>query len=156
MFLMNALPEQSSDPMASDIAADAPVDLLVVDDDEDFRSELSLGLETLDLPVLTAASGAEALALLRENDRIAVVLTDIRMAGMDGWTLIAQARAMLGPERAPEFLVMSGNIEIVSAPEDAVGSVEILNKPFGLRAATDAVRRAVRRAGLRRDRDAGV
>ena len=146
----------ASGSTAFDTPAEAPGSLLVVDDDADFREELTLGLETLDLTVLAAASGAEALALLRADDRIAVVLTDIRMPEMDGWTLIAHARALLAPNRVPEFLVMSGNIEIASAPADALGSIETLTKPFGLRAAADAVRRAMRRAGLRRGRDARV
>jgi two-component system cell cycle sensor histidine kinase/response regulator CckA len=64
--------------------------ILVVDDEEEFRK-----LATEALPshrVIEAASGKEALALVREQ-KIDLVLTDIRMPEMDGFALLERLRA---------------------------------------------------------------
>lgn len=67
--------------------------LLVVDDEPDIldatRDLLALSLP--DVRILTARSGAQALALM-ERERIDVVLTDYKMPGMDGVALLERVR----------------------------------------------------------------
>ncbi|MGH8201332.1 MAG: HD domain-containing phosphohydrolase [Steroidobacteraceae bacterium] len=64
-----------------------PVCVLCVDDDPRIVEGLSLHLRK-DYRVLTALSGTQALERLREAGGAAVVISDMRMPGMDGATLL--------------------------------------------------------------------
>jgi two-component system response regulator GlrR len=63
-----------------------PATVLLVDDDPDLLRLLSMRLHAAGLRVKTASGGAEALAVLGIS-RPQVVITDLRMDGMDGMTL---------------------------------------------------------------------
>lgn len=65
--------------------------VLVVDDHEDSRAALRQFLESLGLQILEAVDGLSALARLREFVP-PVVLCDLRMPGLDGFTFIARVR----------------------------------------------------------------
>ena len=65
--------------------------ILVVDDDDALRESLVEALEVLPVAITTAASGAEAVALLAER-RFAVVVTDLVMKGVDGFAVLAAAK----------------------------------------------------------------
>jgi CheY-like chemotaxis protein len=85
--------DQTTDEIAMHIEEhmrDLVTQILVVDDEEEFRK-----LATEALPshrVIEAASGKEALALVREQ-KIDLVITDIRMPEMDGFALLERLRA---------------------------------------------------------------
>ena len=66
-----------------------PVKLLLVDDLEDNRLALSALLRNLDVEILQAGSGAEALELLLVHD-VALALLDVQMPEMDGFELAEQ------------------------------------------------------------------
>ncbi len=65
--------------------------ILVVDDDDALRESLVAALEVLPVEITAAASGAEAVELLRER-RFAVVVTDLVMKGVDGFAVLAAAK----------------------------------------------------------------
>jgi two-component system response regulator GlrR len=70
----------------------APVrTVLVVDDDADLRLLLALRLKTAGYATLTAESGDAALALLA-RETPGLVITDLQMAGMDGFALFEAIR----------------------------------------------------------------
>ncbi|HKE91610.1 MAG TPA: response regulator, partial [Gemmatimonadales bacterium] len=79
-----------------------PTAVLIVDDEKPMRHALQRFLKGLDLPTLTAASGAEALEVLRASP-VALMLADIRMPGMSGIDLVPQALA-LDPDLAVVML----------------------------------------------------
>lgn len=57
------------------------------------RMELATGFEDENCAVLEAASAEDALALLRGQARIDLLVTDIRLSGtLTGWDLAAKAR----------------------------------------------------------------
>jgi CheY-like chemotaxis protein len=60
--------------------------VLVVEDDADVRAAIGLLLETHGFPVIEAEHGAAALDALRGNHGVGVVLLDLMMPVMDGWT----------------------------------------------------------------------
>jgi CheY-like chemotaxis protein len=66
--------------------------VLVVDDDEDSRQVVAAHLESHQAVVLTAASSAQALDMLR-RERVDVLLADVAMPGEDGYALIRRVRA---------------------------------------------------------------
>lgn len=97
--LLNSKLEQTE---SSSAATDNLLDLrgvrvLTVDDESDARDFLTVSLTQFGAEVLTAASGAEVLATL-ESFQPDVLISDIAMPGIDGYTLIQQIRS-LPPEK---------------------------------------------------------
>ena len=91
---MLAHPQASASfgPMRPRIArADAPL-VLVADDHESSREVARLVLESAGYRVVEAATGIEALAIARV-DRPRVVLLDVVMPGLDGWSVARRLRA---------------------------------------------------------------
>jgi PAS domain S-box-containing protein len=70
--------------------------ILMVDDDADTREMMKAMLEQVGADVVVAASASEALSKLQPG-RYDAILTDIGMAEVNGYELIARVRA-LGPE----------------------------------------------------------
>ncbi len=61
-------------------------EVLLVEDDEDFRDLLAGILQTKGYEVVLAGNGAEALALMKGGLRPCIILLDLMMPVMDGWT----------------------------------------------------------------------
>jgi CheY-like chemotaxis protein len=66
--------------------------ILVVDDDASIRTTIAAFLEQEGFRVQTAANGAEALDRI-QRDPPTLILTDMLMPIMDGWTLAQELRA---------------------------------------------------------------
>lgn len=64
-------------------------DVLLVDDEKNVLATLSLGLKKYNYSVQKALNGTEALKIMSEEP-CKVVVTDIRMNPMDGFTLAAK------------------------------------------------------------------
>jgi response regulator RpfG family c-di-GMP phosphodiesterase len=104
-----------------------PARILFVDDDSNVLAAFQRGLRktfTFD----TAASGAEALALLKESGPYSVIVADMQMPGINGLELLAKTR-----ECSPDTVrvMLTGNADQQTAV-DAVnrGAVfRFLNKP---------------------------
>ncbi|MEW5796150.1 MAG: response regulator [Candidatus Zixiibacteriota bacterium] len=114
--------------------------ILAVDDEEIVQSLVRDALEEEGYHVLTANSGAEALAILRTQP-IDLLITDIRMPKMSGTDLVEQARA-LNPSIGVIF--MTGYASLSSA-KDAIkrGALDYIMKPFELSDIRQAVRNSL-------------
>jgi two-component system cell cycle sensor histidine kinase/response regulator CckA len=67
--------------------------ILVVDDDDMVRRLVSVSLRNAGYFVIEAGSGTEALDLLsRGSMKVGMLVTDIRMPGMDGFELVRRVR----------------------------------------------------------------
>ncbi|MCB9629363.1 MAG: sigma-54-dependent Fis family transcriptional regulator [Sandaracinaceae bacterium] len=122
--------------------------ILVVDDEASARSALQQLLTLEGYEVEAAADGRAALLKLAtfEPD---VVLTDLKMPGIDGLTLVEQGRVE-SPHSA--FLVMTAFGSVDSAVAAIrLGAENYLTKPLDMDAVTVLVERAVEHARLRRD-----
>jgi CheY-like chemotaxis protein len=58
--------------------------ILIIDDDKSIRSILSMFLKEFGYDVKTAASGEEGIELFKRIADLDLVITDIRMPGIDG------------------------------------------------------------------------
>jgi two-component system response regulator GlrR len=119
--------------------------VLLVDDDPDVLRLLSLRLTAAGFETVTAESGGEALGRL-EVDRPQVVVTDLRMEGMDGLALFDAIHAR-NPALPVLMLTAHGTIpDAVTATRGGVFA--FLTKPFDGREVIDQVERAMRVSGV--------
>jgi PAS domain S-box-containing protein len=119
--------------------------VLVVDDEELICAMLRRTLTKRGYRVVAAPSGAEALRAFQESrGEIRLVLTDLMMPGMDGFTLIRALRAI---DPALQIIASSGLAEI-DRREDlaALGVRIVLEKPFTPSSLYEAVERALAEA----------
>src|SRR5512137_499148 len=119
--------------------------VLVVDDEPLQREILKTILEKSGYETHVAASGAEALAIA---DRVHpdVILTDLRMDGMDGIALI---EAVPREPFEPTMIIMTAHGTIASAVEAVKkGAFDYLAKPLDKDTLLLTVRRAAERAAL--------
>ncbi|MGE0080437.1 MAG: sigma 54-interacting transcriptional regulator [Thiohalomonadaceae bacterium] len=118
--------------------------LLLVDDDQGLLRLLSMRLESVGYHVHRAASGTEALAMFpRVNPH--VVITDLRMEGMDGMGLFDAIRAR---DPVLPIIILTAHGTIPDAVEaTSRGVFGFLTKPFDGRELLDHIDRALRLAG---------
>ena len=118
--------------------------VLVVDDDPDLLRLMTLRLEAAGYRVLTAQSGEEALsAMAAAHPRL--VITDLRMAGMDGMALFEAIHAA-HPTLPVIILTAHGSIsDAVAATRQGVFGY--LSKPFDGQALLREVNKAIALAG---------
>jgi two-component system response regulator AtoC len=102
--------------------------ILIVDDEKNTRDGLERALRRK-YEVLTAESGARALELLSETS-VDVMLSDLRMPGIDGITLLQRARAV-SPQLISILLTAYGNIE-TAVEAMRHGAADFLAKPVNL------------------------
>ena len=101
--------------------------VLVVDDETNVRRVLGVLLEQAGHAVTKAGSAEEALDLVRAQDPD-VVLTDLKMGGMDGMALLSRLRADF-PEIPVVLLTAHGTIE-TAVEAMKRGAFDFLTKPF--------------------------
>ncbi|MCQ4161361.1 response regulator [Roseomonas sp. GC11] len=130
----------------------AALRLLVVDDEPLLGAELAEGLQrALGLPTLHVTSAEEGLRRLRAAPEFGVVVSDIRMPGMDGLSFARQALAERGEAQATEIILVTGHATLEDAATALrLGSFDFLRKPFRLREAVESARAALERAAARR------
>ena len=103
--------------------------ILLVKDQPKLRAVSERALRRLGYDVVAVTSGEEALTrLLRDGERVDLVICDLHLDGMDGLAVYDALRAL--SDRTP-FMLASG------APRDVV----FLEKPSQLDELLDAVRR---------------
>jgi CheY-like chemotaxis protein len=114
--------------------------VLVVDDDADVRDLVHRYLVTLEYTVSQAGSAEEALTLLESADPD-LILTDLKMPGMDGLGL-AERALTADPDRP--VILMTAFADLENARRSiALGVYDFIVKPFDLKDFGNAVRRAL-------------
>jgi CheY-like chemotaxis protein len=97
--------------------------ILVVDDDADERAAYAELLSARGYPVVVAGDGREAMDLLAAGLRPSVIVLDLTMPTMDGWTFLRQLRRTA--RSAVPVVVASADVR----ERPAVGADACLEKP---------------------------
>ena len=122
------------------LMAHMPATVLIVDDEKNTRDGLSLALED-DYDVYKASSAEEAFNLM-EAETFDVVLTDLRMAGKSGLTVIDKAIKL---PNHPVCIMMTayGNVE-TAVEAMRRGAFDFLTKPVSLQKLDILIKRALK------------
>lgn len=144
--------QSASVPAAADPANQgSDLSVLIVDDEAMLAEELADGLREEGFVVSTANSAGMALAALRADPGIGVLVSDIRMPGGSGLTLAAEVLGSEPESRARGVILITAHGSMDQAVEAMRSGVsDFLTKPFSLGDALRAVRAAMERTLARR------
>jgi len=121
--------------------------LLLADDEEGLRKVLGIALEDSGYEVLTAENGEEALKIFRRS-RPAIVMTDIKMPGMDGIELLQKIK-----QEAPdtEVIMITGHGDMELAIKSLkYEATDFVTKPINDDVLEIALKRAHEKIDMRR------
>jgi CheY-like chemotaxis protein len=124
------------------VVAARPQIVLVVEDNPAVRDIAAAMIEEMGFETIVASSGPEGLEIIKSRDDLALVLSDVIMAG-----------GMNGPELATKALKVRPNLKVlfmsgyapgsVRQMQDLPDSIDLVNKPFTRNDLTEKVRRAL-------------
>ena len=112
--------------------------ILVIDDEEGIRDLLDTLLRRKGYDVVLAESGPKGLEIFR-RERPDVVVLDLKMPGMDGFTVLRQVRS-LNPSQPVIILTGAGTAETEQQVR-ALGVTEYVEKEFSLHLLGDSLKR---------------
>lgn len=123
--------------------------VLVVDDEQEFRDLTVKRLEKRGLKVLGAESGKQALEVL-EHSHTDVVLLDVKMPGMDGIETLRQIRIL---KPLVEVVLLTGHASVDSGIEGMkLGAFDYLMKPIELEPLIEKLADAFERKRLQQEK----
>ena len=106
-----------------------PIDVLLVDDEDDFRQILSKRLTRRGIHVRQTDRGEKALRMLEEKSAEIVIL-DVKMPGMDGIECLRRIKKMPG---MTEVIMLTGHADIQGGVDGIKsGAFDYLSKPVEL------------------------
>ncbi len=124
--------------------------ILIVDDEPDYLASMRRALMREAYDVYTALSGHDALELLANQD-ISLVLSDYRMPGMDGLTLL-QTISVQYPHIVTVMLTALSEIEIALKAVNEAGVFKFFLKPININSFKISLRSALESLDMMFDR----
>lgn len=103
--------------------------ILVVDDSIYVRRMVRFALPLQSFKILEANDGADAIKCF-ENNKIDLLITDLRMPNMDGFALIRELRSRPDLEYLPIIMLTGESSEECRAEARQVGVSAFIVKPF--------------------------
>jgi CheY-like chemotaxis protein len=124
--------------------------ILVIDDDSNLSRTLADILRVKGYEAVSAANGAEALALLRENP-VNLALIDIGLPDISGVEVLKRIKA---DYPSTEAIILTGNASLDSAIEAAnSGAFSYLVKPYDIEQLMLNIRRGIEKRQAEEDRE---
>ena len=102
--------------------------VLLVEDDTSLREVMLFQLEAAGLKVVALSSGADALVHLHREAAPALIITDLKMPGVDGFQLLAEARKKV-PGTPVLVVTAFGSVETAVTAMRG-GAYDFISKPF--------------------------
>ncbi|HEY4220966.1 MAG TPA: response regulator, partial [Myxococcota bacterium] len=135
-----------------DGAEDAPIHLLLVEDEPDLRNTLRYNLRNNGYAVTDVGNGQEALAALHKpgDTPVEIIISDVMMPVLDGHALVKAVRAQAGLAELP-FMFLTAKGEATDRVEGfRLGADDYLTKPFDIEELLARVQVLARRAHVAR------
>jgi two-component system alkaline phosphatase synthesis response regulator PhoP len=120
--------------------------ILVIEDDRQIRRVVQGYLEQAGYRVLTAPDGESGLALA-QHEKPALIVLDLMLPGIDGWTITRRLRQSSDPAvAAVHILMLTARVEEADRVQGlALGADDYVIKPFSPRELVARVQAALRR-----------
>ena len=132
-------------------STDHPLSVLVIEDDVEHARVVGEALERSGHRVTLATTGAQGLSRL-EADAPDLVLTDLRLADLDGMEVVRRCKALRGDHATPQCVVVTGFGTVQGAVVAMqAGALHFLQKPVDLPILRQTVVAAAERIALERD-----
>ncbi len=115
--------------------------IVIIDDEDEIRTLMELALARPGRAVVGFSDSSEALAYLREDRPVDAIISDVRMAGLDGYALVQRLQERDETAGTPVIFVSANDAADIRLSESGA-EIEFLRKPFEiaeLRARVDAV-----------------
>jgi DNA-binding response OmpR family regulator len=115
--------------------------IVIIDDEDEIRTLMELALARPGRTIVGFADSSKALAYLREDRPVDAIISDVRMAGMDGYALVQRLQER-GETAGTPVIFVSANDAADNRLSASGAEIEFLRKPFEiaeLRARVDAV-----------------
>ncbi len=124
--------------------------IVLVDDDDGSRSAMATGLRRVGYEVIEFDAGEAALAALEEGEQVDVLITDVRMPGIDGYELVRRVRVS---RPAIPVLMVTAFGDVNGAVQALQGGADdYLTKPVNLVELRKRVELQLDRSALTRDK----
>ncbi|RJR14500.1 MAG: sigma-54-dependent Fis family transcriptional regulator [Nitrospiraceae bacterium] len=120
--------------------------IMIVDDEKSIRDNLAKYLSA-EYTAYTAANGNDAVKTLSENSDIEVVLSDMKMPGMDGLELLEKLRE----DNKEVIVILITGFSTIESAVDAMrrGAYDYLTKPIDLNKLEITIKNAIENKKLR-------
>ncbi len=117
-----------------------PARILLVEDSPTILNLLSMVLRQYGFAVNTAYDGVEALEIL-SHEKADLIITDVNMPRMDGFTLISRVRAQKALAKVPIIVLSTESEDHDRQRGEAAGADLYLTKPVQPQVLVEHVRR---------------
>lgn len=105
--------------------------VLIADDQEAIRDMLKIALEHSGYEVVIAKNGEEAVALAKK-EKPDLLMLDVMMPEMDGYSALLQIRGEIGFEKIPALFITAKTETVYKAISEKVGAIYHMTKPISL------------------------
>ena len=123
--------------------------ILIVEDNPNMRESCGKLLRLEGYVAIEAANADEAIEIIRGRDDIDIVLTDLKMTGMDGVALLKEIKQI---DDRVEVILMTGYGTVKSAVEAMMhGAADYITKPFDTTELLSTIGKIVQLGGLREE-----
>ena len=124
------------------------IKILVVDDEERMQKLLKDFLKMKDYEVLLAGNGEEAIDLFFKEKSIALIILDVMMPKMDGWTALKTIREH---SKVPVIMLTARSEESDELKGFDYGADEYISKPFSPKILVARVEALLRSSGVQKE-----
>ena len=124
------------------------IKILVVDDEERMQKLLKDFLKMKDYEVLLAGNEEEAIDLFFKEKSIALIILDVMMPKMDGWTALKTIREH---SKVPVIMLTARSEESDELKGFDYGADEYISKPFSPKILVARVEALLRRSGVQKE-----
>ena len=117
--------------------------ILTVDDSKTIRDMLRFTLTGADFDVVQAEDGVDGLRVLAANPDVDVIITDINMPNMDGFTFIEHVRQDAAHKSTPVLVLTTESGADKKARARQAGATGWIVKPFDPNKLLDVIRKVL-------------
>ena len=122
--------------------SESPLAVLIVDDDELIRLHLRLALSNEGLAINEASDASQALHLAA-NNHFDIILMDVRMPGLDGFSACEELKKLPGHLSTPVVMLTGMDDQESFRRASEVGAVDYMNKPLNTSVLAKRIRHIV-------------